>query len=241
MAHAKAAPEAATVTPYRPTVSNPAELATPGAPEIETGLARFRNKDGSRTYSAPFLIKASISESFGVMVGGDAAMRQIDDNGNPLKGRGDTLFLAKHRFAATEDQAFGLEWGWKSPTAKLGLGSGETDWIANGIHSVDIGKVRMDTNLGATRLGAAGPDEGRWQLSWALALSGEITKGLTLGVEPSGTWRRGGGTNTQWLISLSYALTPQLVVDVAFVEGASRQALDQAVFTGLAYRPNWNW
>jgi hypothetical protein len=239
-ARANAAAEAS-VTPYRPTVSNPAELPAPGAPEFEAGVARFRNPDGSRAVSTPYLIKAAVNEDFGIMVGGDAFLRQTDATGEVLKGRGDTLFLAKHRLAASENQAFGLEWGWKSPTANVGLGSGKTDWIANGIYSVDVGPIRIDANLGFTRVGAYGPNEGRWQKSWGLAFSGEVADKLTLGIEPSGSWRRGVATNAQWLASLSYAITPQLVVDGGFTIGASRQAPDQTLFAGLAYRPGWNW
>src|SRR5947209_5000939 len=74
------------VTPYRPTVSNPAALSAPGFLELEAGVARSHDDTDTRLLSVPYLLKYAFSENFGVVIGGDAYLDQKDAAGNQITG-----------------------------------------------------------------------------------------------------------------------------------------------------------
>ena len=77
-------------TPYRPTVSNPAELSAPGWLEMEAGVARSKGGGNAWQNDTPWLAKLAFSEDFGVLIGGDAWTRQTDASGAAHSGFGDT-------------------------------------------------------------------------------------------------------------------------------------------------------
>lgn len=207
----------------------------PGWIEIESGLLRSRSP-GEKRQSLPYTVKLAFDEDWGVMLGGDAYLRQTTQ-GERQSGQGDTAFTLKRRFAMPDnpDLAFGMELGVKSPTAKKTLGSGKTDWMANGIMSLDLTDTwRLDTNLGMTRLGNHAPDEGRT----ARLLSAALSKNLgdwTLALEWAGIRQRGMEDGRTWLAAASYALTPRLVVDLGAARTRQGQTTERAVFVGFTW------
>lgn len=230
------ADETPAATPYRPTLSNPAELPAPGWLEIEAGWQRTRGNDLRRN-SLPYTAKLAFDENWGVLVGGEAHIREATPDGT-LKGFGDTSITLKHRFATSdEDLNFGIEAGAKSPTAKTGLGSGKTDWTINGIASLDFAEDwRLDANLGFTRLGAVAPGESRNATLLAAALAKQISA-WGLAIERSDSRQSGTPSARQWLAAVSYATTPQFVVDLAVArtrQGEERQHTLMLGFTWLS-------
>jgi hypothetical protein len=222
-------------TPYRPTLSNPAELPVPGWLEVEAGVARSKGGDNQWQDNAPYTLKYAFSEDFGVLLGGDFRVRQTDFAGQQTAGHGDNTLIFKHRFAVREGQAFGLEWGAKLPTAATGVGSGKTDAIVNGIYSVDVGAVRIDANLGLTRLGLQEEGLGRYQQNWSMAVSKEVVPKWTLAGELSGTSRQGQGAASQFLAAASYAVSNRVVVDFGAAAGISKSAPNWSVFAGATW------
>ena len=77
-------------TPYRPTVSNPADLSAPGWLEMEAGVARSKGGGNAWQNDTPWLAKLAFSEDFGVLIGDDAWTRQTDASGATLANCGDT-------------------------------------------------------------------------------------------------------------------------------------------------------
>src|SRR3954451_19190933 len=59
-------------TPYRPTVSNPADLPVPGHFEWEAGGYDERDPGDARHFSVPYLLKYAFTEDIGVLVGGES-------------------------------------------------------------------------------------------------------------------------------------------------------------------------
>lgn len=222
------------VTPYRPTVSNPAELSAPGWLEIETGWAKTTDGDLSRR-TVPYLAKIAFSEDWGMMLGGDLRVRD-NASGLPMTGRGDTSLAIKHRLATGDETLnFGIEAGIKFPTAPTPLGSGKRDWTINGIVSKDFpGDWRLDANLGMTGLGAHDADQGTHVAQWAAALSRPLGS-WTLAGEISGTRQRGTPNTRQWLLAAAYAITPRLVVDAGIAHGRSPGAHPSSVFVGFSW------
>ena len=229
-AHAAEEPAA---TPYRPSVSTPAALSEPGWLEMELGLQRVQGGNAARRDSLPYTFKLAFSPDWGVRVGGDLQVRSSDFDGSRLQGGGDTSLVLKRRFAVNDDAAFGLEAGANFPTAKDGLGSGETDYSLNGIYSTDLGKYHADINLLATRLGRIDANQGRWQTTWAGALSRPLTERWGAVAEFSGTRQSGAPNTAQFLLAASYNFSRRIVFDAGASRGLNRASPDWALFTGV--------
>lgn len=231
LAHADETPAA---TPYRPTLSNPAELSAPCWLELEGGWLHTR--DGtSRRSALPYTAKLALNEDWGILVGGDAHVRETQE-GTSRSGFGDTGFVLKHRIAtADEDLNFGIEAGAKAPTARRGLGSGQSDWTVNGIASLDFAESwRLDANLGLTRLGARAADEGRTAALWAASVSKSFDA-WSLAAEYAGTRQDGAPHGRQWLVAASYAVTPQFVLDVGAVRARQGEDTQRSLLFGFTW------
>jgi hypothetical protein len=202
---------------------------------MEAGLARTKGGDAAWQNDTPWLLKLAISEDFGLLLGGDARVRQTDATGAVLSGVGDTSLTFKNHWAVDEGSAFGLEWGAKFATAATGIGSGKQDYGVNGIYSRDIGKIRIDANIGATRLGLHEVGLAQWQYPWAVAVSRPVSDDWSVAMEASGVSRSGGLPSTQLLLATSYSVTKRLVLDCGMVSGTSETAPKWSAFFGATY------
>jgi len=222
-------------TPYRPTVSNPAELSEPGWLELELGWQRIRGGSDTRRDSLPLTAKLAFNDDWGVLLGTEAGIRRTDLDNITFTGMGDTTLLLKHRLGgeAEKNGAWGIEAGFKAPTAKDTLGSGKSDYLVNLIYSVDGLGNRLDLNLNGTRIGAVGEGEGRVQYGWAAGLSRGLDDNWTIFAELSGAYRRATPVTTQLLAGASYNVSKRVVVDAGAARGLSTSAQDWAAFAGI--------
>lgn len=233
---AHAADDPPTATPYRPSVSTPAQLSAPGWLEVEAGVQRTRSDDPQRRDTLPYALKLAFSPDWGVRVQGDAVVRERSADGSNLRGAGDTSVVLKRHFGIDDASAWGLEFGVKFPTARSGLGSGHRDAGLTGIYSSDFApKWHVDINLSATRLGGVDAGESAWQKAWAAAVSRNLTDKWTAVGELSGTQRGGAGRTSQALAAASYSLTPGMVVDAGVSKGLSSASGGWSVFTGITF------
>ena len=221
-----------TITPYRPTVSNPAQLSSVGQLELEAGLMASRSDDGRRA-SVPYLLKLAFSEQWGVLVGGEALVQSHDSGGPRARGVGDTSVVLKRAFIVDEATAFGFELGAKIPTARDSIGSGKADYTLNGIFSRDLGAVHMDANANVTRLGAVDAGTGRTQDGLALALSTPVSEKWGVAGELSGTRQHGAASTAQLLLATTYSPSKHLTFDVGVIRGLNPATPDWALFTGV--------
>lgn len=220
------------VTPYRPSVSNTAFLPQTGQLELEAGFTRSRS-EGLYRDTLPYLLKLAFNPRWGVLLGGDAHIRQQNDDGSTQRGIGDTSITLKYAYALDEKRALGLEFGNKLPTAKFGLGSGKTDVVLNGIWSYDDGSRALDINLNTSRLGFAEPGSSAWQTGLSAAASWTVMEKTDLTAELSTAYRRGTASQHQLLIALSYSPTPKMTLDIGFTRGLAAGSPDWSVFTGI--------
>ena len=235
-ATAGAAEDAPTVTPYRPSVSTPATLSAPGWLEVEAGIQRSRAEDPQRRDTLPYTLKLAFTPDWGIRIGGDAFVRQLNADGSRLSGGGDTTVVLKRRFEVNDTSAFGAELSVKIPTARNDLGSGRTDVGVNGIYSADFSeKWHVDLNATATHLGGSDPGTSSWQKGWAVALSRNLTDKWSAVGELSGTQRGGAGRTSQALVATSYSVAPALVVDLGVSKGLNTASGGWSVFTGLTF------
>jgi len=228
--------EGPSVTPYRPSVSTPAALSAPGWMEVEAGVLHARADDPTTRDSLPYTLKLAFTPDWGLRVGGDAFVRQVNLDGSSARGLGDTAIVLKRRFALDESRAFGLELGAKAPSAHAGLGSGHPDYGINGIYSADFASTwHTDINLNATHLGGSDPLASPWQGGWAAALSRSLAEPWGVTGELSGTSQRGASRTRQWLLAGTYAASRSLALDFGSSKGLNAASGSWSFFAGATF------
>jgi hypothetical protein len=221
-------------TPYRPTVSNPANLSAPGWLEMEMGGQRIKGGSDKRRDSFPVVAKVAFSEDWGVMLGGELGVRRTGTDNMVYQGGGDTTFTVKHRIpTATEGTAWGIEAGYKSPTAKDTIGSGKADYILNGIYSTDFSGNHLDLNLGVTRVGAITNGESSSQYNWASSLSRNLDEKWGIFGELSGSYQRGMPALAQFMTGATYNFSKRVVFDAGVTPGIAAASQNWSVFAGV--------
>lgn len=222
----------ASVTPYRPTVSNPAQLSSVGQLELEAGVLASSGDDARRA-SLPYLLKLAFSEQWGVLVGGEALVQSHDADSARVRGVGDTTLVLKRAFIVDAATAFGVELGAKLPTAKDGIGSGKADYTINGIASRDLGAVHVDVNAGLTRLGAVDAASARTQDALAVAASTPLSKRWGVAAEVSGTRQGGAASTAQLLLAATFSPNKHLTFDAGLIRGLNPATPDWSLFGGV--------
>ena len=224
-----------TVTPYRPTVSNPADLSAPGWFEGEVGGLRTLNQDHSRDGSVPWLLKYALDENYGLLVGGNAYVSQQLPGAPTQSSFGDTSIEWKQRFPVSDNAAFGIEAGVLVPTASHDLGVGTPQWLVNGIFSTDLGESHLDVNLGEAHGGAEPAGVSLWQTTWAAAISHPLAGDWGAAFELSGVYQSGTATQSQALFALNYNWSRRLVLDCGAAYGLTHAAHDRSFFAGATF------
>jgi hypothetical protein len=220
------------ITPYRPSVSSPAQLPLAGQLELELGGLSARS-DQDRRHSMPYQLKLAFSKDWGVLLGGEMLVLANDGAGQVDRGFGDTTLVLKRAFIVDDDSAFGLELAAKVPTAARAIGSGSADYTVNGIFSKDIGSVHMDLNLNLTRLGAPELDTSRMQTGLSSSFSTALSERWGITGEWSGSRRNGTKSQGQALFALSYSPSKRMTMDLGLSKGLTTSAPDWTIFAGL--------
>jgi hypothetical protein len=230
--HAASDDDDPSVTPYRPTVSNPADLPAPGFLEAEFGGQRTLGEDHSRNSAAPWLLKYAFDENHGLLLGGNAYVSAQAPGAVQQAGVGDTSLEWKQRFPISEKTAFGIEAGVIAPTAERTLGAGKPVWLVNGIFSADLGALHLDLNLGNAHASAHDANVSPWQTTWAAAISWPLSAAWGAAFELSGTHQRGNATTSQGLIAVDYNLSHRVSLDTGVAYGLTSAAHDRSLFAG---------
>lgn len=219
------------VTPYRPTVSTPAELSDPGYLEFELGALAAPGPP--RRDSLPYAAKLALDEDWGVRIAGDGWVRNRPTGSGSRPGLGDTGIILKHRIELSDVSAWGWELGCALPTGRAGLGAGTTAYTLTAIYSRDFGPSHIDLNLGATRSDNTGPATGRVATAWALALSHALDERWELAGEYAGARQRGVPASGQALVALSYSVSRSLVIDAGLARNVTGTTVAPALFAGF--------
>jgi hypothetical protein len=227
--------DAPSVTPYRPTVSDPANLSSPGWIEVETGMSGVRDVDATRTATAPYLIKYAFDADHGLLLGGDAWVDVAPRHGRGERSVGDTFLAWKQRFAVNESSAFGIEAGIQAPTARDTLGIGKPAYRIIGIYSIDFGSTHLDLNAGGTRFMRAAAHASDWQSAWSAALSHPLDDAFGAALELSGSAQRGAEAAHQVLGAINYNLARRCVLDAGVAYGLDRAGHSHEFFVGATW------
>ncbi|MDP2904280.1 MAG: transporter [Methylovulum sp.] len=219
-------------TPYRPTISNPAELSALRHVEVEFGTQLNQPGEQEQRNSLPFLIKYPFHGQWGLLVGGEAWLETSDATGSD-NGFGNTAVLLKHYYPFSKTLAVGFEAGAVLPTAHQPLGQERTDYLGNLILSQDIDELRIDVNAGVTRQGYKAANTSRYFCNWALAASHPLTGRWGIAGEFSGIFYPQQQSTSQFLATFTYAPTPQLVLDFGGTIGLTDASDDYSAFAGF--------
>ncbi|MEO8154752.1 MAG: transporter [Rhizobacter sp.] len=231
----------APITPYRPSVSSPAQLPAEGQLEMEIGGLRNRARDSdARRDSLPYQFKLAFSKEWGVLLGGEAHVT-ARDTGVRESGVGDTTLVLKHAWSADDTHANGLEFGVKLPTAKDTLGSGKADYTLNVIESIDITTLHIDVNANATRLGVADPGTSRTQLGLSASFSMPLAERWGATAELSGTHRQGADNSMQVLGAVSFSPSKRLTFDLGAARTARPSPGSTSFFAGVVFPITQLW
>jgi len=219
------------ITPYRPSVSSPAQLSLAGQLEFELGGLQVRAGDARRR-SLPYLFKLAFSKEWGVLVGGEAHVwsRQGSDE---VQGLGDTVLTLKRGWIVDDASALGLELGAKLATANDRIGSGKADVTVNAIYSRDLGAVHMDANLNATRLGLVEPGTSSTQIGASAAFSTALADRWGMTGEVSGSRRSGADSGLQLLAALTFSPNPRLTFDIGVARAPRPVPAATSLFSGV--------
>ena len=226
------------VTPYRPSVSTPAQLSAPGWLEGEFGLLGARS-DGAQRDSVPFALKLAFTPDWGIRVGGEALVRVDPDPSGSRYAIGDTAIVLKRRLGVgsqgdwgeLKNAAFGLEGAVIAPTGRDGIG--QTAYSVNTIFSADAGAWHSDSNVYGTRLTQVDPGMGHWQWGWASSLSRAVSEHFSVGAEVSGTRQGGVHDAAQLLASGSYLLSSGSVLDAGAARSLQHSGATTQLFAGI--------
>ncbi len=221
-----------TVTPYRPTVSNPADLPQPGWIEGEFGGLHAFGEDGGHNDSVPWLIKYAFDENHGILIGGNAFVGNAPAGAPSVGGFGDVTLEWKQRFPVAEKAAFGIEAGVTVPTAADDLGVGKPALVVNAIYSTDLGALHVDLNAGGTHYSTRATGVSQWQNAWAATTSWSLSQDFGAALEMSGTQQRGAPTQSQVLGAINYNRSAHLVFDAGLAYGLTHSAHDTSIFAG---------
>jgi hypothetical protein len=221
-----------TVTPYRPTVSNPADLPQPGWIEGEFGGLHTAGEEGSHSDAVPWLIKYAFDPNYGILIGGNAFLNDAPVGATVSSGIGDSTLEWKQRFPVSENAAFGIEAGAIVPTAAHELGVGKPAFISNGIFSTDLAALHLDLNAGGTRYSTHASGVSPWRSEWAAATSWSLSRAFGAALELSGTQQHGMPTQSQVLGAINYNRSAHLVLDAGLSYGLTRAAHDASIFAG---------
>jgi len=224
--------EQLTVTPYRPTVSNPAELSALRHLEVEFGAQSNQPGMQVERNSLPFLLKYPFADQWGLLVGGEAWIKSRSEE-ETISGFGNTAVLIKHYHPISPTLAVGFEAGAVLPSARQSLGQGRTDYSSNFIVSQDIADLRIDVNAGVTRKGFKEDDLDRYRYNWAIAASQMFTERWGIAGEFSGVLAQQQKPTSQFLTSLNYLMTPQLMLDFGGTVGMTSVTDNYTVFAGF--------
>ena len=146
-------PDPHAVLPERPTVATHAHTVAPGWVEIESGLERDRQGDGSRALVASLLTKVGLARRVQLNLNTPWARTE---SAVP-SGSGPADFSAGLKWRLVDDAPvlgdFAILPSLKLPTgaASRGTGTGTTDASLLLISSNDIGALSLDVNVGYTR------------------------------------------------------------------------------------------
>ncbi|HZE91568.1 MAG TPA: transporter [Rhizobacter sp.] len=195
------------------TVSNSADLPDPG--QLRLKLQGVQERAGSARRSAlPYEVQLGLTKEWGVYLDGDAYVWQRDASGVTTKGGGDAGLALRRLWTVSDDAANAVQFGTHLPAAAQGLGNGsdKTDYTLTGLVSRSYGKLHMDLNAYATRLGAVDAGVSRKLFGVAAAFSVSWSKHWGAVAEVSATRQHGIQHGRQLLYALTYA--PNAKIDI---------------------------
>ncbi|MGA2381945.1 MAG: hypothetical protein ABSG61_00790 [Gemmatimonadales bacterium] len=232
------------VQPERPTVATHAYTVAPGWLEIEAGVEFDRLANGTRSGSAPVVVKVGLAPRVQFDFVG-AVQRPA---GGHTLGVGDLAVALKWRLTAQAPVVgdFAVIPSLKLPTAPTssGLGSGTTDLGLVLVSSHQLGPVGLDVNLGYTR--RSGPDSlaPRSSTVWTASFGGTVVGAMGWTAELYGFPATSGPAGAASIVALlggpTLLVKPWLALDAGVIVPLTGPQ-PRALFMGCVYNAGRLW
>jgi hypothetical protein len=230
----------------RPLFSTSAGLAEPGVLELELGVQRLSNRDGSEDRNLPTQFNLGVCRWFDVRFGWSGPMLRKDSQGQLQEGDGDPVFGAQ--FLGLEQSAAGLDLGlayWhKLPRASVerGIGTGRHDDTLLLTASRTFGRWALDLNAGANWIGRPAGEGRVRQGAASLSVTYAVAEGwnLTLdtyALEATELNKRAVSS----ILAVSREINPSLCVDLGIESGHTQGAPRMSLNAGLVWRIGRIW
>lgn len=220
------------VQPQRPTFGSDTRTTPQDVLEVEGGFA-FDPGDPGDDFETPVLLKLGLGPRT-ELFGGMSLLRVVDGEG----GIGDALVGVRHRLwdETYERPATAFQFATKLPSAdeEEGLGSGELDFFAAGIHTRTIDRTAFTLFY---QLGLVGDQTDAGQ-DVELAVSGAVDTDLTTRLagfgELTGILRPEDDSESLFLtVGTTFRYAPWMYVDVGLAVGLTGDVPDVLLLLGL--------
>jgi len=224
----------------RPLFSTSAGLAEPGVLELEFGVQRIYNRDGSNDTLLPAQLNLGICEWFDVRVGWGGPVLRKDSQGQLAEGKSDPV-IGGQALIFKQDAAgldLGVAYWHKLPRASTekGICTGKHDDTLLITASRTFGRWALDLNAGANWIGRP-EGEGRVrQAAGSLSVTYALASGWNLTLDTyalAATELNDRAVSS--ILALSRDITPNLCMDVGIEAGLTQGAPRVSLNAGLVW------
>ena len=223
----------------RPLSTDDADVVEQEHIEIESGFEYVGQTDSEKNLS--FVLKYGLVNNLDLGV--ELPYGFIDSSeSSDVDGIGDVKIIAKHHLLDETDNHPALAWSFtlktKTGNEDKGLGSGEIDYILNGICTKEIFGFIAHLNLGYTFVGEPEGEDLDDVFSYSLALGYPINKALNIVGEILGETTFDGDFNDNpcsGLAGLNYDFNEMVSYDFGVGFKISEASPDYTVTTGLTF------
>ncbi len=225
----------------RPLFSTSAGLTDPGIVELEMGVQRISNRDGSEDRFVPTQLNFGINSWFDLRLGWSGPALRKDSQGERKSGGSDpviggqALFLSQARHGVD----LGLAHWHKLPRASVakGIGTGRHDDTLLVTASRTQGRWLLDLNAGANWIGRCSGEGRIRQAALSLAVTYAVTPrwNVTLDTYALAATELGPHAISS-VLAVRRDLTSDLCVDLGVEAGHTQGAPRLSLNAGLAWR-----
>jgi len=221
--------------------STSAGLTEPGVAELEFGVQRIHNRDGSEDAFAPTQLNVGVTKWFDLRLGWSGPALRKDSQGEARTGDTDPVIGSQVLFLSQAGSGvdLGLAYWHKLPRASVskGIGTGRHDDTLVATLSRTFGAWAIDANAGANWIGRPAGEGRVRQAAASLAITWAVRPGWNVTVDTyalAATELNKRAVSS--ILAVSREVSPDLCVDMGVEAGLTQGAPRMSLNAGLVWR-----